>query len=709
MNVQEQTVNAIRILSAEAIQKANSGHPGLPMGSAPIAYELYANHMVYNPANPKFENRDRFILSAGHGSMLVYSLLHLFGFGITKEDLMSFRQFGSRTPGHPEYRETPGVETTTGPLGQGIANAVGMAIAESYLAAKFNRDGMNIVDHYTYALCGDGCMMEGIEAEAASLAGTLKLGKLIVFYDDNEITIEGDTDIAFREDVGKRHEAQGWHVIHVDDGNDLTAIGKAIKKAKKVTDKPSLIIVKTIIGYGSPVQGKESCHGSPLGEENLRITKENLGWTSAPFEVPEEVREHTAAIARKGKRAENKWKRLLKAYKAAYPEAYEEYKLWMSGKQPDLVKIDELWQWDKPEATRKTSGTMINRLAEIIPNLIGGSADLAPSNNTRMKNRGDYSAEDRTGSNMHFGIREHAMAAIANGMTLHGGLKVFCATFFVFSDYMKNAMRLSALMNIPVTYVLTHDSIGVGEDGPTHQPVEQLIGLRSIPNMKVFRPADGNETTAAWISALTGEGPTALVLTRQNLPQYGKMSGKKAFKGAYVISDCKSKEPDVLLMASGSEVELILEAQKELKDKGIEARCISVPCMELFDQQDEDYKESVMPSYVRARVAVEAGSPLSWYKYVGLDGEIIGMETFGASGPAKTVFEHFGFTVDNVVGAAIATVAYNTDCEEICVNCECEDDCDNCKCEKDCEECECAEQHKANDCGCCDCDCDECK
>ena len=711
MNITEKlTIDAIRVLSAEAIEKAKSGHPGLPLGTAPIGYELYANQMVYNPKNPDFFNRDRFVLSAGHGSMLVYSLLHLFGFGLTKDDLASFRQFNSLTPGHPEYRHTKGVDTSTGPLGQGIANAVGMALAESYLAAKFNEEGFPVVDHYTYALCGDGCMMEGIESEAASLAGTLGLGKLIVFYDDNEITIEGDTDIAFRENVAKRHEAQGWQVIDVKDANDLEAIRKAIKKAKKETNKPSLIVLHSIIGYGSPLAGDHNCHGAPLGADNLQKMKDDMGWTLPPFEVPDEVKAVADTAVKKGKRAENKWKKLVKEYKVAYPEKAAEFEAWLSGKTPDLVNVDELWQWEKPDATRNTSGVMINRLAKYVPSLIGGSADLAPSNKSYMKGRGDFSAEDRTGANLHFGIREHAMAAMCNGMALHGGLKVYCATFFVFCDYMKNAMRMSALMGLPVTYVLTHDSIGVGEDGPTHEPVEQLIGLRSIPGMRVFRPADGNETTAAWIAAVTASAPTALVLTRQNLPQYGEMSAKNALRGGYVISDCEG-EPDVLLMASGSEVELIVKAQAELKERGVEARCISIPCMEVFEQQDDDYIEEVMPSYIRARVAVEAGSSYSWHKYVGLDGELVTMDEFGASAPAKVLFEHYGFTVENVVAKAFAAIENNLCIEDTCYDCECEDDCDDCKCEGDCDCCDCADQHSYEicdgECDCCECDCEE--
>ena len=654
-NMKEQAVNAIRILSAEAVQKANSGHPGLPMGSAPIAYALWANRMVHNPKNPKFDNRDRFILSAGHGSMLDYSLLYLFGYGLKKTDLMNFRQLNSKTPGHPEYGHTVGVETTTGPLGQGIANAVGMALAEAYLAEKFNRPGFNVVDHYTYALCGDGCMMEGIEAEAASFAGTMGLGKLIVFYDDNEITIEGDTDITFKENVGKRHEAQGWHVIHVDDGNDITKITRAIDRAKAVKDKPSLIIVKTIIGYGSPLAGKESCHGAPLGVDNLEATKKTLGWDCPPFEVPASVKRHYTNLGKKGAKAEAEWNAMMQEYAKQYPELYKEYQAWMNRELPDLIHNEDLWTFTKPDATRNTSGVVLNKLANIIPNFIGGSADLAPSNKSNMKGKGDFSAINRSGANLHFGVREHAMAAITNGIYLHGGLLPYCATFFVFSDYMKNAMRMSAIMKLPIPYILTHDSIGVGEDGPTHQPVEHLIGLRSIPDMKVYRPADGKETTAAWISALTGNKPTALVLTRQNLPQY-ENSGEIALKGGYILSDSKKATPDCLLIASGSEVELIMKAQAVLAEKGVDARVISMPCIEEFEAQPKSYRESVIPSKVRARVCVEAGSPYSWYRYAGLDGEIIAMSTFGASAPADQLFTLFGFTVENVVEKALKSI-----------------------------------------------------
>lgn len=656
--MKQTTINAIRILSAEAIQKANSGHPGLPLGSAPIAYTLFQNFLKFNPKDSKWDNRDRFILSAGHGSMLDYSLLYLYGFGLTKEDLMNFRQLGSKTPGHPEYGHTVGVETTTGPLGQGIANAVGMAVAEAHLAATFNREGFPVVDHYIYALCGDGCLEEGISYEACSFAGTHALGKLILFYDDNDITIEGDTDITFKEDVAARFKAQNWQVIKVDlvqNPDNVLMISNAIRKAQKETTKPSIIICKTKIGYGTPLEGSHKCHGAPLGVENLQKTKEKLGWTSAPFEVPEEVFRHTATAARRGAKREKEWKVMFAAYEKEYPELAAQYKAAMSGELPDFDKIEDLFRFEKPMATRQTSAAVLNRIAAHLPSLMGGSADLAPSNLSDMKNTdavtyGDFTPENYAGRNMHFGIREHAMAAIANGMQLHGGIHAYCATFFIFSDYCKHAMRLSALMNIPVVYILTHDSIGVGEDGPTHEPVEQLIALRSIPNMKVYRPADGKETAAAWISALKGTAPTALVLTRQNLPQYER-SGLEALKGGYVLEDCEGT-PDVLLIASGSEVEQCVGAKAKLAEEGIKARVISMPCFEEYEKQSEEYKESVMPSSVKARVCVEAGSPYSWYKYAGEKGEIIGMSTFGASGPAPLLFKHFGFTVENVVEKA---------------------------------------------------------
>ena len=608
--------------------------------------------MNHNGKNPKWDNRDRFVLSAGHGSMLEYSLLHLFGYGITVEDIKNFRQVGSLTPGHPEYGHTQGVEITTGPLGQGICNAVGMAIAEAHLAEKFNKPGYEVVNHNTYAIVGDGCLMEGISGEASSLAGTLGLGKLVVLYDSNNISIEGNTDIAFREDVAKRYEAYNWQVIKVNDGNDIEAIENALEEAKKETTKPSMIIVKNQIGFGCPAkQGKASAHGEPLGAENVKAMKENLGWKQEDFYVPAQVYSNMDKYINAGVEKENSWNNLFERYKNEYQELAEEYSKWMSGEidSESLLNNEELWSFDKEMATRESSGIMINRLANLIPNLIGGSADLAPSNKTYMTGKGDFSAEDRSGRNLHFGVREHAMAAIANGMYAHGGLKVFCATFFVFSDYMKGAMRLSSLMNLPVSYVLTHDSIGVGEDGPTHQPIEQLAALRSMPNMTVFRPADSKETSAAWYYAVTnGSTPTSLVLTRQKLPLYDGCA-KRALKGGYILKDSKKEIPDVILMASGSEVELIYKAADELAARGIDARVVSIPSFEIFNAQDEAYKESVLPNSVRKRVAVEALTSFGWYQYVGLDGRIISLDTFGASGNADALFKQFGFTVENVV------------------------------------------------------------
>jgi transketolase len=651
MNIDELTVNTIRILSAEAIQKANSGHPGTPLGAAPAAYALWSKKLKHNPSNPKWVNRDRFVLSAGHASMLLYSLLHVFGYGVSIEDVKNFRQWGSLTPGHPEYGVTPGVEISTGPLGQGVANGVGMAIAETYLAEKFNKPDMNIVDHYTYVLAGDGCMMEGISSEAASLAGTLGLSKLIVIYDCNNISIEGNTDIAFRENVGARFKAYDWNVIEVEDGTNMEAISNAIDKAKSQNERPSLIISKTVIGFGSPKEGTAGVHGSPLGDEGVKELKKNLGWTyEEDFYVPEEVKEHMNKLKNELKENENKWNELRKKYAEGYPELSKEFDEWMSGKVTvDLDKLEELWNVEKPMATRDASGNVINSLVKVVPNLIGGSADLAPSNKTYMKGKGDFSKEDRAGANLHFGVREHAMAAIGNGIAVHGGLKVFVSTFFVFSDYMKGAMRMSALMKLPVVYVLTHDSIGVGEDGPTHEPIEHLAGLRSIPDLTVLRPSDAIETAAAWKYALTeSDGPTVLVLTRQKLPIY-KETPKDLKRGAYILKDSKKSTPDMLLMASGSEVELIYKAKDELLKDGIDARVISVPSFELFDAQDEAYKEKIMPKAVRARLAVEAASSFGWHKYAGLDGKVLSIDHFGASAPAEILFEKFGFTQENVI------------------------------------------------------------
>lgn len=653
-NIDEMSINAIRVLSADAIQKANSGHPGLPLGTAPTAYELWTNHMNYNPADPKWENRDRFVLSGGHGSMLLYSLFHLLGIGnLSLDDVKNFRQMGSKTPGHPEYGHTVGVEATTGPLGQGMAMAVGMAMAEAHLASVFNKDGYNVVDHYTYVLGGDGCMMEGISSECFSLAGTLGLSKLIVFYDSNNISIEGSTDIAFTEDVVTRFKAFGFQTIEVEDGNDLEAIGKAIEEAKADKTRPSLIKVNTLIGYGCPAkQGKASAHGEPLGVDNVAALKENINWPcKGDFEVPKEVYDHYKELADNMAKAEDKWNELFAAYVEKYPEMKELWDNYFDGyDMSDLFNSDEYWaKGDKPEATRSTSGTILNMIKKAMPNLIGGSADLAPSNKTNMKDAGDFSKDNYAGTNLHFGVREQAMAAIGNGLALHGGLKAFVATFFVFSDYVKPMARLSALMKLPLTYVFTHDSIGVGEDGPTHEPVEQLAAFRSLPDFTVFRPCDRTETAAAWMYAVENEcGPTGLVLTRQNLPQI-EGSSKDALKGGYVIAESEKAVPDAIIIASGSEVSLAINAKEELKKSGIDVRVVSMPSMELFDKQSAEYKESVLPNGVRKRVAVEALSDFGWYKYVGLDGRVIAMEGFGASGPAATLFEHFGFTVDNVV------------------------------------------------------------
>ena len=662
MDVQKTTINALRILSAEAIEKAKSGHPGLPMGCAPIAYTLFQNFLKFNANDLSWQNRDRFVLSAGHGSALYYSLLHLYGMGITMEDMQNFRQLGSKTPGHPEYGHTAGIETTTGPLGQGIANAVGMALAEAHLAARYNKPGYDVVNHYTYAICGDGCLEEGISYEACSFAGANNLGKLILFYDDNDITIEGNTDVTFKEDVEARFAAQNWQVLHVDfvaSPDDVQALGNAVKAAQACTDKPSIIICKTHIGYGSPLEGSEKSHGAPLGAENLAKSKEKLGWGYAPFECPQEVYDHCNLAAKAGEKAQRAWEEMFKDYEAEYPALAAEYKAVMAGEMPCFDEVKGLYDFDKPMATRQTSAKVLNTLAPFIPQLMGGSADLAPSNLSDMKDTdsvkfGTFSADNYAGRNMHFGIREHAMAAIANGMQLHGGIQAYCATFFVFSDYCKPAMRLSALMKLPVVYIMTHDSIGVGEDGPTHQPIEQLIMLRSIPGLKVYRPADGKETAAAWESALSGNEPTVLALSRQNLPQYSG-SGKVALKGGYVLEDCEGT-PDVILMGSGSEVELCVKAKAILKEKGVQARVVSMPCIEEFEKQSAEYKASVLPSCVKARVAVEAGSPYSWYKYVGDNGELVCMDGFGASAPAGLLFPHFGFTAENVAEKALASI-----------------------------------------------------
>lgn len=657
MTIDQLTINTIRFLSAEMVEKANSGHPGLPLGAAPMAYTLWAKTMKHNPKNPKWINRDRFILSAGHGSALLYSLLHLFDYGVNIEDLKSFRQLNSNTPGHPEYGHTIGVESTTGPLGQGIANGVGMAMAESHMATKFNREDNKIIDHYTYLLVGDGDLMEGINYEATSLAGTLGLGKLIVLYDSNSITIEGGTDLAFTEDITKRFKSFGWEVHKVENGNDIEKIHEKIELSKKNLGQPSLIKITTEIGYGSPgKQGKNSAHGEPLGVNNIIEMREYLKWDQEEFSVPDDVKDHMNILINKGISEENNWNLQYYRYKSDYPELAKALEDWLHLEMPlDYLNGEEFWSFEKDLSTREASGILVNRIADKVPNLIGGSADLAPSNKTYMNNREDFLATNYSGSNIRFGVREHAMAGIINGLSLHGGLRPYGGTFFIFSDYMKPSMRLSALMGLPVTYILTHDSIGVGEDGPTHQPIEQLAMLRAMPNFTVFRPADARETAAGWVTALTSiNTPTALVLTRQTLPIL-EGTGKEALKGGYIIRREKEKL-DIILMGTGSEVQVAYYVAKKLEEKGIGVRVVSMPSWELFEKQPTDYKEEILPKKITKRLAVEAGSQLGWHKYVGMDGSIIGMEGFGASGPGEELFKHFNFTLEYVFNEALKLV-----------------------------------------------------
>lgn len=655
--MEKKAITAIRVLVADTVQKANSGHPGLAIGSAPTGYTLF-RLMKHNPKDPKWPNRDRFVLSAGHASALLYSLLHFYGYGISMEDMKQFRQWGSITPGHPEYGVVPGVEATTGPLGQGFAMAVGMAMAEAHEAAVYNRPGFPIVDNYTFTLMGDGCMMEGVASEAASLAGHLKLSKLIALYDSNRITIEGSTDVAFTENVAARFQSYGWQVITVTDGEDISAIAMAIEVAKQETDKPTLIIYDTVIGRGTPRAGTAKVHGEPLGEEGVKEMKRFYGWQEEePFSMPKDVYEHFSALAKRGEMAEALWQELFNQWALAYPELKEQWDADHSEELPALLDDKEYWDFSAKEATRSSSGVLLNRLAARIPNFMGGSADLAPSNKTELKGLGDFTPDNYAGRNLHFGVREFAMAAACNGMALYGGLRVFCATFFVFSDYLKPALRLSALMELPVLYVLTHDSIGVGEDGPTHQPIEQLAMLRAVPNTLVFRPADSRECAAGYLAALKHKGPTAFALSRQNLPLY-EGSGPKALQGGYILREPKGT-PDVILMASGSELELLFAAADILSVQGCTARIVSMPCMELFDSQSEEYKQSVLPDSLRARVAVEAASPFGWAKYTGLDGKIVAMNGFGASAPAPRVFKEMGFTAENVAKAALETIHKN--------------------------------------------------
>lgn len=648
MLIHDEMINSIRIISAEMVQRANSGHPGAPMGMAPMAYSLWAEHLKISSKSPSWIDRDRFVLSSGHASALLYSLLHIFGYSISKQDLMNFRQFESKTPGHPEIDKELGIEISTGPLGQGIANAVGMAIAEAKLSARFNKPDAEIINHRTYAICGDGCLMEGISTEAASLAGTLKLSKLTVLYDDNEISIEGNTDIAFKEDVGAKFEALGWEVLRLKDGFDYCEISSAIAKTK-LSDKPSLIICPTVIGFGCEAkQGKASAHGEPLGVENLQKAKELLQVSAEPFELSERLTKEAQRIRLEKEKALDSWEKLFDEYKTKYNSEYLELMHWLNNDENvlDFLKDEELFAQGEKSATRADSGKIINYLAKKLPNLIGGSADLAPSNKTTIADGGSFSAENRLGRNLHFGVREHAMAAICNGIAAHGGFRVFCSTFFVFSDYMKNAIRMSALMKLPVVYVLTHDSIGVGEDGATHQPIEQLAGLRSIPKLRMFRPADHNETVYAWIEALRFNGPSCLALSRQDLPNFSSTRNENNFKGAYILKETEGF--DTILLAGGSELSEANKAYEALVNEGFKLRLVSVPDMMLFLEQDVEYRESVLPSAVRKRVSIEAASAMPWFALVGLDGKIISIDSFGLSAPASKLFEHFGINSKSV-------------------------------------------------------------
>ncbi|MBR5041048.1 MAG: transketolase [Clostridiales bacterium] len=651
--IEQNAVSAIRVLSADMIQKANSGHPGLPLGAASVAYTLWGKEMNFDPKDPKWINRDRFVLSGGHGSALYYSLLHLFGVGgLSIEDLKQFRQMDSKTPGHPEYGHTAGIDATTGPLGAGLSMAVGMAVAEAHLAETFNKPNFNVIDHYTYVMCGDGCLMEGISEEALSLAGTLGLEKLIVIYDSNNISIEGSTDIAFTEDVRQRMASYGFQTILVKDGNNLDEIQKAIDLAKAEKIRPSFIEVKTVIGYGCEAkQGTPAAHGEPLGEENVAKMRKTLEWPcEESFVVPQDVYDYYAELGSKGTKAHAEWDALFEKWGASYPDLKALWDKFFCNDYSALLNDEDLWTVDdKPQASRALGGKVLNKLADRIPNLIGGSADLAPSNKSYMNDKGDFSRKDRSGRNMHFGVRELAMAGISNGMLLHGGLRSYCATFFVFSDYTKPMARLSALMNIPQIFMFTHDSIGVGEDGPTHEPVEQLTMLRSMPNFNVWRPCDATETVASWVAAISSEKtPSALVLSRQNLMPL-TTSSKEALKGAYIVAKESKDKPDVIIMASGSEVELGIKAKDELASEGIDARVVSVPCLDVFLTQDKAYRDSILLPDVEARVAIEAGSSYSWGKLCGINGGYVTMDTFGASGKPSMLMEKFGFTVANVV------------------------------------------------------------
>lgn len=656
MNSCKIIANTIRGLSVDGVAAANSGHPGMPLGMADVCAVLWSEHMNFNPKNPKWLNRDRFILSAGHGSMLIYSLLHLYGYDLSMDDLKAFRQWGSKTPGHPENFVTAGVETTTGPLGQGVANAVGFALAEASLAARYNREGSEIIDHYTYVVAGDGCLQEGISHEACSFAGHNKLGKLIMLYDSNNITIDGPTHISFTEDTRKRFEAYGWQVLEID-GHDYDQINTAIAEAKKEKSKPSIIICKTIIGFGSPNRaGTSKAHGEPFPAEEIELMKEKLGLPKdKSFFVPNEISDLRAKTREKGQNLENQWNELWENYKNKNQEAAKELENSIKGEiSKEALDIPQFGS-EKAIATRSASGTVLNHIAKYIPQLMGGSADLTPSNNTLPAGEESFSPENPKGRYIRYGVREHGMAAIMNGMALHGGVLPYSGTFFVFSDYMRPAMRMSALMEQQVVYVLTHDSIGLGEDGPTHQPEAHLWAYRTIPNMTVIRPMDANETAEAWKSALKNKkGPTCLVLTRQNLPVYDRVGlgwakSEEAQKGGYVL--CEDKDFEAIIIATGSEVELAVEAKTKLNEQGVKVRIVSMPSTNIFDEQSQEYKESVLPKNILKRVAVEAGVTLGWYKYVGLEGRVIGLDRFGASAPYKTLYKEFGITTDAIVEA----------------------------------------------------------
>jgi transketolase len=656
----QQSINTIRFLAADAVQKAQSGHPGTPMGAAAMGYTLWDRFLKHDPGHPDWPDRDRFVLSPGHASMLLYALLHLTGYDLPLEELQNFRQWGSKTPGHPEYGETPGVEVTTGPLGQGFAHGVGMAIAERWLAAHYNRPGHESIDHHTYAIVSDGDMQEGVTSEAASLAGTLGLGKLIYLYDDNDIQIEGRTDITFGENVAQRFEAYGWGVIGPIDGNDVAAIEAAIRQAQADTEHPSLIICKTVIGYGAPAQDTAKVHGEPLGEEGVRAAKETLGWPQEPaFYVPDDVRDHMRRAVERGQAAERAWQERMARYAEAYPDLAARLQAELRGELPadwDAGLADLFPPGTAPMATRNASGKVLNALVQRVHALTGGSADLAPSTKTVLAGYGDFGWHEYCGHNMHFGVREHAMGSIVGGMALHGGVIPYAATFLTFSDYMRPPMRLAALMGLRVVYIFTHDSIGLGEDGPTHQPIEHLMNLRAVPNLTVIRPADATETAQAWRAALLNRsGPTALIFSRQNLPvldrtEYASAEGVQ--RGGYVLWEADGGTPDVILIGTGSETHVALEAGRRLAAEGVKARVVSLLSWELFDRQPADYRESVLPPHVRARVAVEAGTRWGWERYVGLDGAVVGMDGFGASAPAPVLYEKFGITAENVIAQA---------------------------------------------------------